>query len=131
VTGDDGHVVQGSLECHDCDRRWPIEGGIPRFVPLDNYSETFGFQWNMHDRTQYDQTSGAGASSVRFAEETRWGTSLKGEVIIEAGGGSGRFTPHALATGAVVLSLDYSSAVEANYRSNHEHANLLVVQASI
>lgn len=53
------------------------------------------------------------------------------ETILEIGSGSGRFTEHALATGATVLSFDFSSAVEANYKSNGLHPNLLLVQASV
>jgi len=56
---------------------------------------------------------------------------LGGQLIIEAGSGSGRFTKHALETGAMVLSFDYSNAVEANYESNGENQNLLLVQANI
>jgi SAM-dependent methyltransferase len=52
-------------------------------------------------------------------------------VVIEAGSGSGRFTEHALGTGALVLSIDYSRAVEANYASNGHHDNLLLVQGDL
>ena len=33
---------------------FPIINGIPRFVELGNYSETFGFQWNKFVETQLD-----------------------------------------------------------------------------
>ncbi len=52
-------------------------------------------------------------------------------MIVEAGGGSGRFTEQAAATGAMVLSLDYSYAVEANYASNSARPNVLIVQADL
>jgi SAM-dependent methyltransferase len=50
---------------------------------------------------------------------------------LEVGSGSGRFTRHALETGAFVASIDASNAVEANYRSNGASENLLLVQASV
>jgi SAM-dependent methyltransferase len=52
-------------------------------------------------------------------------------MIIEAGSGAGRFTAIAAATGATVLSLDYSAAVDANYLSNGERSNVLIVQGDI
>jgi SAM-dependent methyltransferase len=70
-------------------------------------------------------------TETRFFEETGWPRRLDGEVIIEAGSGSGRFTEQALNTGATVLSVDYSRAVEANYRSNGTYDNLLLVQGDL
>ena len=123
--------MSGSLTCEGCGAEHPILDGIPRFVPLENYAGSFGFQWNTHDRTQYDGTSRRSVSETRFREETKWGAALEGEVVIEAGCGSGRFTPHALATGATVLTFDFSNAVEANFRSNSDNPNACIVQASL
>ena len=63
----------------------------------------------------------------RFFESSKWSRDLKGETILEVGSGSGRFTEHAVSTGAMVISLDYSIAVEANYASNGHNKNLLIV----
>jgi SAM-dependent methyltransferase len=51
--------------------------------------------------------------------------------MLEVGCGAGRFTGHAASTGAVVISMDYSSAVDANYASNGRLPNVLIVQADI
>jgi SAM-dependent methyltransferase len=128
---ENGRVKTGWLVEPDSGKRYPIVNFIPRFVPLENYAAGFGFQWNKHNRTQYDDTSHFNNSKDRFLKETRWGTDLKGEYILEAGSGSGRFTTEALKTGATVVSFDYSSAVEANYQSNGQSDNVLIVQASI
>lgn len=127
----DGRVAAGVLGCLGCPARAPIVGHIPRFVPVENYASGFGLEWTLHRRTQYDRDSGAPLSERRFFEETRWPRRLDGEVVIEAGSGSGRFTEHAAATGATVLSFDYSYAVEANYASNGHRPNVLIVQADI
>ncbi len=111
--------------------RYPIVDFIPRFVSQDNYARNFGLEWNTHGRTQYDETSGYSLSRDRFEKETGWGPDLRGESILEVGSGSGRFTKHAIDTGALVFSCDYSNAVEANYRSNGMRENLLLVQASV
>jgi SAM-dependent methyltransferase len=123
--------MQGELLEPVSGSRYPIVNFIPRFAPSENYAENFGLEWNIHSRTQYDETSGFSLSRDRFKKETGWKSDLRGETILEVGSGSGRFTTHALETGAFVFSCDYSSAVEANYRSNGTRENLLLVQASV
>jgi SAM-dependent methyltransferase len=127
----EGRIANGELLEPVSGARYPIVDFIPRFAPSDNYAASFGLEWNIHGRTQYDETSGHSLSRERFEKETRWDADLRGERILEVGCGSGRFTGHALDTGALVCSLDYSSAVEANYRSHGSRANLLLVQASV
>jgi len=125
-------VESGKLNCHICIKDYPIVRFIPRLVnSMDNYADDFGFQWNLHFRTQYDSYSGLNISEDRFFRESGWGRDLKSELLLEAGSGSGRFTEHAVSTGALVVSFDYSNAVEANYRNNGHYENLLIVQASI
>lgn len=127
----DGRVEQGSLRCASCQSEYPIVRHVPRFVPDEGYASDFGLEWTLHSRTQYDGETGLALSRKRFFDETGWPERLDGEIVIEAGSGSGRFTEHALATGATVLSLDYSRAVDANYRSNGSSANLLLVQGDL
>ncbi len=124
-------IETGILACTDCAARYDIIRYIPRFVPLNNYATTFGFQWLKHARTQYDSQSGSPVTETRLFEETRWPRQLTGQVILEVGSGSGRFTEQLAATGAVVVSLDYSQAVEANYASNGQRDNVLIIQGDI
>jgi SAM-dependent methyltransferase len=127
----DGRIESGQLRCVSCQITYPIVRFVPRFVPEANYADSFGLEWNVHARTQYDSTSGIAASESRFFEETGWPRSLDGQILIEPGSGSGRFTEHALDTGATVLSLDHSSAVEANHASNGHHEHLVLVQGDL
>lgn len=127
----DGRIETGELQCVGCRSLYPIVRFVPRFVPDEGYVAGFGLEWNVHRRTQYDASSGLDFSERRFFGETRWPRNLDGEILIEAGSGSGRFTEHALSTGATVLSLDYSRAVDANHESNGEHANVLIVQGDL
>jgi SAM-dependent methyltransferase len=126
-----GRIESGTLRCTACGKEYPILRGIPRFVPAENYARGFGFQWNKHARTQYDSTSGSKLSETRFFEETKWPRQLQGQTILEVGSGSGRFTEHACSTGAMVVTLDLSSAVEANYASNGNKDNVLILQADV
>lgn len=127
----DGRIRTGVLIEPVSGVTYPILNFIPRFVPEDNYANSFGLEWTIHGTTQYDGHSGFDISRRRFQEEARWGADLAGELMLEVGSGSGRFTTHALDTGAMVCSLDYSNAVEANYASNGARDNLLLVQASV
>lgn len=56
---------------------------------------------------------------------------MKGKWVLDAGCGAGRFAEVALATGAKVVALDYSSAVGACHTNLKHHANLHVVQGDI
>ncbi len=124
-------VQSGRLVESDSGHEYPIRNFIPRFVPAENYAGSFGFQWNLFKKTQADSFSGKNISAERFAKETRWGDQLGGQLLLEAGSGAGRFTPHALGTGATIVSFDFSHAVDANYELNGAHPNLLLVQASL
>jgi len=124
-------IETGRLHCRNCDASYDIIRHIPRFVPLENYSASFGFQWSRHARTQYDSYTGTTVSATRFFGETKWPRHLHGQTILEVGSGSGRFTEQAASTGATVVSMDYSCAVDANYRSNGHKENVLIVQGNI
>src|SRR5689334_1723713 len=120
-----------ALQCTNCGATIPVVRGVPRFVPSDDYASSFGFQWNVHARTQLDSFSGLPISRDRLFATTKWPTKLPGETILEVGSGAGRFTEVLVTTGAAIVSCDLSSAVDANYRNNGANANLLIAQASL
>ena len=125
------NIIAGDMFCKRCSKSYPILNGIPMFIGNTHYSDSFGLEWNIHSRTQYDSYCKKNISYERFFNETKWDKNLTGQLIIEAGSGSGRFTEQALKTNAMVISFDSSSAVIANYNSNGKHENLLIVQTSI
>ncbi len=113
---------------------FPIVDDIPRFCELENYSESFGFQWNIFDRTQLDEFSNSTITEARFFGETAWAPEeLVGLRILEVGSGAGRFTEVFLRkTKSLLYSIDYSNAVEANWRNNEKYRDRLhLAQASI
>lgn len=126
-----GQVAEGELGCGPCGAIYPVRGRVPRFVPTANYASGFGLQWNTHARTQYDSFNGTRISESRFFAQTKWPRELRGQVVLEVGSGSGRFTEQAASTGATVVSLEYSSAVDANIAANGDRDNVLVVQADL
>jgi len=112
--------------------QYPIINKIPRFVNMENYCDDFGFQWNKFPKSQLDSNSGIDISEQRLRRCLRGNLEkLKGKKVLEVGSGAGRFTEILLKYGAIVHSLDYSNAVEANALNNGVHENLTLVQAPL
>jgi SAM-dependent methyltransferase len=119
------------LYCANCGTTFPIIDGVPRFVSSEHYADSFGIQWNIHRQAQLDSHTGLPLSRDRYNLATHWPENLKGETILEAGSGAGRFTEVLATTGADVLSFDLSSAVNANYANNGHRPNVLIFQRDI
>jgi SAM-dependent methyltransferase len=132
--GDGALITQdqsSSLTCASCGARYPVVNDVPRFVQREHYAESFGLQWNVHRKTQLDSYTGLPLSRNRLFQVSAWPQDLRGQTILEAGSGAGRFTEVLVSTGAQVLSFDLSTAVEANHANNGHHANLLIFQADM
>ncbi|WP_051296154.1 class I SAM-dependent methyltransferase [Eisenibacter elegans] len=112
----------------------PFRSGVYHIAQDEGYTESFGFQWNRFERTQIDRFSKNNQSEARFFTVTGWPRGgLADEQILEVGAGAGRFTQVVLAhTQATLHSVDYSRALEANYRNNAIYGERLrLFQASI
>lgn len=128
----DDDIQSGSLVSEDGHNRYSIAGGVPRFVPASNYADNFGMQWNKFSKTQLDSYSGHPISANRFWAATTWKREeLHRKWVLDVGCGAGRFAEVALEAGAIVVALDYSSAVDACYSNLRRHPNLHVVQGNI
>jgi SAM-dependent methyltransferase len=132
----DGHaplVASGDrLACPECGAAFPVVDGIPRFVAGEGYGRSFGIEWMAHRRTQLDSATGLTQSRDRFFESTGWSAeALAGRQVLEVGCGAGRFTEVALATGAILTSVDLSRAVEANRANHPHHPDLRLGQADL
>ncbi|HOW43035.1 MAG TPA: methyltransferase domain-containing protein [Candidatus Omnitrophota bacterium] len=123
--------VRDFPKCASCRREFPVVNGIPRFVEPGNYCDSFGLQWNRHRKAQLDKFNGFHFSRDRLFAQTGWPQDLRGQRVLEAGSGAGRFTQILLETGAEVYSFDYSRAVDANRENNGQASNLLLFQADI
>lgn len=127
-----GEIREGTLVDRRTGSKYPIIGGIPRFVPAANYAANFGLQWNTFASTQLDSKAGIHFTFNTFWNNTGWKPrELHGKTVLEAGSGAGRFTEILLDAGARVISFDYSSAVEANWRNNGTRGDLLLFQGDI
>ena len=122
----------GKLLSQDQRITYEVVNGVARFVQPDNYASNFGYQWNKFRTTQLDSNSNLTISGDRFWQSTRWDPSeMKGKWVLDAGCGMGRFAEIALKSGAQVVALDYSNAVDACYENLKHHKNLHVIQADI
>lgn len=114
--------------------RFPKVKGVYRFVSEENYTDNFGYQWNKFQKTQIDKESQINQSTERFFATTGWDKEdLSGQNILEVGSGAGRFSQVVLDhTKANLYSVDYSNAVEANFKNNGHHGERFqLFQASI
>jgi len=130
-TADGEAASSGWLRCSSCGEAFQILDGIPRFVPPANYANSFGYQWNLHRKAQLDSQTGMPISRERLFLVTGWPEDLRGQIVLEAGLGAGRFTEILVQTGATIFSFDYSSAVDANRANNGAAKNLCLFQADI
>jgi SAM-dependent methyltransferase len=113
-------------------RRWPVVGGIPRFVDSDHYADSFSFEWKTHDRTQLDSFSRSTASEKTLKRKTGLDRDqVAGKLVLDAGAGAGRFTDVLLRWEAEVVAVDLSYAVEAAARNFRNCPNVTIVQADI
>ena len=104
-----------SLQGHE----YPIRNGVPCFVEEDNYSNSFGEQWNSYLKTQLDSYTNTSLTRDRIAHclgPTLW-DHLEGKFILECGCGAGRFTEILLKQKAYLYSVDFSRAIEANVQN--------------
>lgn len=124
----DGLIENGSLV-------FPYKNGAYRLVADDNYTDNFGYQWNKFAATQIDQKQqNQQLSYTRFFAVTGWDKEdLQGKNILEVGSGAGRFSQVVLDdTKANLYSVDYSNAVEANFKNNGHHKDRFhLYQASV
>lgn len=108
-----------------------IKEFIPRFYD-ENYCESFSFQWKKFRDLQLDSKNKNKNSEERLKKCSKWNFSkLKGKTILECGCGPGRFTEILLKSGATVVGVDMSNAIEVNYENNGQNKNLLLLQGDI
>jgi ubiquinone/menaquinone biosynthesis C-methylase UbiE/uncharacterized protein YbaR (Trm112 family) len=128
----DGEIIRGTLECVVCPKTYPIEAGIPRFVEMENYASSFGYQWNRFKSEQIDAVNGTGLSEQRVYSETAWTKEwIEGKWILDAGCGAGRFLEVVSREPCEAVGVDLSNATDAARETLKDRRNVHLVQASL
>lgn len=138
--GSGDNIESGRLVSEATGRSYPILRGIPRFVPTaaadeqprEDYTASFGRQWNLFREVQVDSATGRSYSRRRFDAEVGWTENeLKGRWLLDAGCGAGRFAEVAAGRGPNLVALDFSSAVAAAKKTLARFDNVDVVQGDL
>lgn len=133
---DDGHIMEGTLQCKDCGAHYQIKEGIPRLVDdkkIDDKNrgtaERFGQQWESFDFIHVKRYT---------AQFLDWIAPIQQEffakkVILDAGCGKGR---HCIASSQFhakdVIGIDLAEgAVKSAFRNTRELPNIHILQANI
>jgi 2-polyprenyl-3-methyl-5-hydroxy-6-metoxy-1,4-benzoquinol methylase len=120
----------GRLTCMN-NHSFDIVRGIPRFAASDGYAENFGFEWNLHNKTQLD-TATNHDSEESFEQKTGFTPEeLSGKVVLDVGCGMGRYSDVASRWGATVVGIDLTSAVDAAQSNIGDRKNVNLAQADI
>ena len=127
-----GEIEDGELRCTGCATSYAIAGFIPRFAPRDNYTSSFGFQWNEFRRTQLDSYSGHPITERRFFAQSAWTAAISPagwSSILDA---AQDVSPRSASRPAPrVVAVDYSNAVDACWLNLGSNPRLHVVQADV
>ncbi|HEX2679825.1 MAG TPA: class I SAM-dependent methyltransferase, partial [Candidatus Dormibacteraeota bacterium] len=123
-------IDEGTLRCQS-GHTYAVVRGIPRFVASDGYAANFGFEWNLHNKTQLD-TSSKHESEDTFIEKTGFKREdLAGKLVLDVGCGMGRFSDVVSRWGATIVGIDLTSAVDAAYANIGARENVHLAQADI
>lgn len=117
--------------CGSCGTGVPAIRGIPRFVSSDAYAASFSFEWNIHKKTQLDDTISKEAEET-FQEKTGLRPEdVAGRLVLDVGCGMGRFADVVSRRGGNVVGIDLSLAVEAALANLGDRPNVRILQADL
>ncbi len=130
-----GQVETGRLNAPG-GRVYPIRGGVPRFVPQEAYSGSFGFEWQRWPRVQFEAENAgqpmAGATRAMWERITGWpDADIRGRILADFGCGPGRVLDIVRGKGARAVGLDMSLAVEAARKNFRDDPEVLIVQGDL
>ncbi len=132
-----GHIEEGALDCKGCGRSFPIEHGVPVFVPREDAGDvvqtTSGFarNWDEYNEIILDNE---GLNDELFRD---WiapvdPQTFAGKLVLEPGCGMGRWLRVAARySPRMLIGVDYSSIAYTAARNVRELENVHVVRADI
>ncbi len=136
ATDDDGHIIDGSLNCQTCSARFPVERGVPRLLPddknrsavRDNTAARFGYEWNKF--SSFDAVEEEKGMATWFSPRRL--DDLAGLTVFDAGCGMGRHATIAAGHGVRrLVGIDLGTAVEAAFKNTRHLESVCIVQGDI
>lgn len=126
----EGEMQTGNITC-TAGHTFSVVRSVPRFVSADSYADNFGFEWNLHNKTQLDTPTNH-ESEDTFVSKTGFSRNeLQGKLVLDVGCGMGRFSDVASRWGATVVGIDLSSAVDAAAGNLGDRDRVHLAQADI
>jgi ubiquinone/menaquinone biosynthesis C-methylase UbiE/uncharacterized protein YbaR (Trm112 family) len=127
----DSNSTGDVLTCSKCTQKYQVVNGIPRFVS-QQYSNSFGFEWQAFAKTQLDSYTGTNISYNRFVECTGIKPeSLEGKRVLEVGCGAGRFLEVLSNYNITLFGVDMSGAVDIAHDNLDNCNNVFIAQADL
>ncbi len=117
--------------CVRCGASVPVVRGIPRFVDSERYVASFGFEWNLHRRTQLDDAAHHETEETFRAKTGLTPDNVAGRLVLDVGCGMGRFADVVSRWGGKVVGIDLSLAVEAAHANLGGRENVRILQADL
>jgi SAM-dependent methyltransferase/uncharacterized protein YbaR (Trm112 family) len=134
IKSDGNEIMEGILRSPN-GKTYPITGGIPRFVPSEAYTSSFGYEWNRHSRIYFDGKDKHRIYSThsQLSRKLDLNPEKVGDaVVLDVGCGTGANAAAIADWGArEVLCIDLSSAVVAAFSNTRHFENVHVVQADL
>jgi SAM-dependent methyltransferase len=117
-------VLQPGLACY-------TQNGVLHAGQSNDYAGNFGLQWTTFQTTQYDSRTGHPLTEDRLRSSSGWDLAdLKDKLVLEIGSGAGRFTEILKKYGAIVITLDLSSAIYVN-KEHNDCPNIAFIRCSL
>lgn len=110
---------------------YPVVDEVPRFVSAQDYSESFGLQWNRWSHVQLDSHNGTRISEQRFRRYVGAPASVEGKRVLDAGCGAGAFIDVVSPQAKELVAFDLSSAVTAAHANFGDRPNVHIAQGDI
>lgn len=130
----DDEIIEGALVSEE-GKRYFIRNGVPRFVSSEEYTDTFGFQWNRHSLIYVDNKDKYRIYSTQDQLQRKLGLSsekVKAKTVLDVGCGTGANGAALAEWGAKeVFCVDLSSAVVAAYANTKNLSNVHVIEADL
>ncbi len=134
-TRSNGMILSGEFVSQS-GRRYPIVRGIPRFVAVEQYAASFGYEWSRWPRVQFEAENVGRPMASRTTRMWETITQVnddigQGKTIVEFGCGSGRFLDLIRRKGGQAVGIDLSQAVEMVRLNFADDPDVLIVQGDI